>query len=587
VVAVLLSAPACIEVPDITPVQGEVRIRTPEATAYTKGVLDIGLEVTGHRPDRVELLRDGEVLAVLESPYTYAWDTTGETEGEHRLGARVVFGETAFAGEERVVVVDRTAPQVVSRAPEPGAENVWVRSPIQAVFSEPVKASTVTSASVRLTVGGVNVVRTVSLSGDGKTMTVVPGAPISAPSSVAIALTSAVTDLAGNDLEVPAGTWDWEHPTVLFAPAGPVFAKDSGSIDSYRYAFGADKQGNSLIVQAEKFLGYTQLRVYGSADSKWMELGRGLEARTSGFEPYNPTLRFDPIDDSPVIAWHEGNGSNESERIYVARWMGTQWDYLGGATGILPSHPDSLYPVMDLDATGKPLVAFYSDAEKDTYSYRWTGTAWEGVGDSINVALGMTSSYPLDISSGPSESLFLWVSGTTTDGTARLSVVQWDGSTWKPLRGTQPPVEVPNTTSVVRDLRIFVSPEGNPILTWLEKSVNSYSRAHSYIWQSNEWKAYCPPLEPTPESHSEQTRIEVDNSGTLWMVWAKRGDSIFHIEQCTSGSWSHFASSSTAPHPIPTATYSTFTPSPHTNGIQVVTTLPEGGTLVVHSHLNR
>ncbi|MCP3168989.1 hypothetical protein [Myxococcus qinghaiensis] len=132
VVAGLLSATACIDVPDITPVQGEVRIRTPGGTAYTKGVLDIGLEVTGHRPDRVELLRAGEVMAVLKSPYTYAWDTTGETEGEHRLGARVVFGETVFTGQERVVVVDRTAPQVVSRAPEPGAQDVWVKSPIQA-----------------------------------------------------------------------------------------------------------------------------------------------------------------------------------------------------------------------------------------------------------------------------------------------------------------------------------------------------------------------------------------------------------------------------------------------------------------------
>ncbi|MFY2556842.1 Ig-like domain-containing protein [Corallococcus terminator] len=577
-----MSTPACIQVPDITPVQGEVRIRTPEATAYTKGVLDIGLEVTGHPPDRVELLRDGEVLAVLESPYTYAWDTAGEAEGEHRLGARVVFGETVFKGEERVVVVDRTAPQVVSRAPEPGAEDVWVKSPIQAVFSESMKVGTVTSASVRLTVGGVEVVRTVSLSGDGKTMTVVPGTPILAPSAVAIALTSAVTDLAGNALDAPAGPWDWEHPTVLFEPAGPVFAKNSGSIGSSRSGFGSDKRGNSIIIQTEKFLTHTQLRVYSNTGSKWTELGRGLEARTGSFEPDKPILRFDPLDDSPVIAWHEGQGSNDSERIYVARWMENQWNHLGGPTGILPSHPDSLYPVMNLDATGKPLVAFFSDAEKNTYVYRWTGTAWEGVGDSINLALSMTSSSPLDIRSGPSQSLFLWVTGST-DGTPAPSIIQWDGFTWKPLRGAQPSVN----PSFGWSQRLFISPEGNPILTGLAQATSGSTQARSYIWESNEWKIYCPPLEPTMDSHSEMTRLEVDDNGTLWMVWAKQLETVFHIEQCVSGSWSHFASSSTAPHPIPTAKFSTFTPTRHTNGIQVVTTLPDGGTLVVHSHPNR
>ncbi|NVJ22121.1 Ig-like domain-containing protein [Myxococcus sp. AM011] len=585
-VAVLLSAPACIEVPDITPVQGEARIRTPEGTAYTKGVLDIGLEVTGHRPDRVELLRDGEVLAVLESPYTYAWDTTGETEGEHRLRARVVFGETVFSGEERVVVVDRTAPQVVSRAPEPGAQDVWVKSPIQAVFSEPMKVDTMTSASVRLTVGGVDVVRTVSLSGDGKTLTVVPGTPISAPASAAIALTSAVTDLAGNALDVPTGPWDWEHPKVLFEPAGPVFAKNSGSIGSFRSGFGSDKQGNSIIVQTEKFLANTQLRVYSNTGSQWTELGKGLEARTGSFEPSKPILRFDPLDDSPVIAWHEGEGSNESERIYVARWMGNQWSYLGRSTGILPSHPDSTYLVMDLDATGKPLVAFYTDAEQTTYVYRWTSTTWEAVGGSINLQLNMSASSPFDIRAGPSQSLFLGIAGTK-DGTPKLSVAQWDVSTWKPLRGTQPPVEVPFNASFARNPRLYVSPGGSPILTWLEKVGNSYAKAVSYVWESNEWKVYCPSLTPSADDHSEQTRLEFDNSGTLWMVWAKWGDSIFHIEQCTSGSWSHFSSSSTAPHPIPTATFSTFTPTQHTNGIQVVTTLPDGGTLVVDSYLNR
>ncbi|WP_217439496.1 Ig-like domain-containing protein [Myxococcus sp. CA056] len=584
-VAVLLSAPACIDVPGITPVQGEVRIRTPEATAYTRGVLDLGMEVTGHRPDRVELLRDGEVLAVLESPYTYSWDTAGEAEGEHRLGGRVVFGETVFTGEERVVVVDRTAPQVVSRAPEPGAQDVWVKSPIQAVFSEPVNASTVTSASVRLTVGGVEVARTVSLSGDGKTMTVVPATPISGPTSAAMVLTLAVTDRAGNALEVPVGTWDWRHSTMMLLPYGPVLAKDSGNLGVHLYEFGSDKQGNSVIVQSEKLPAYSRLRVYSNTGSQWMELGSGLEARTSGFEPYNPTVRFDPLDGTPVVAWHEGNGSNESERIYVARWMGTHWSYLGGTSGILPSISDSTHPVMDLDATGKPLIAYYSDTEQTTYAYRWTGTAWEPLGGSLNALLGLDSSYPIGIKVGPTQSMFLAMRGQK-NGQSKLYVVRWNGTDWKPLQEAQPPVGVPFELSQFREPRLSLAPDDKPILAWVDQPVEGPAQAHSYIWKNDAWEVYCPQHTPPTEPTSEMTRLELDDTGTVWMAWSAKGTPFFHIERCTSGSWTPFASSETTLPPISTATFSEFTIT-GINTIQVVTTLADGGTLVVHSHLNR
>ncbi|HZI12296.1 MAG TPA: Ig-like domain-containing protein, partial [Myxococcus sp.] len=141
----MLCEPACIQVPDIEPARAQVRFVAPEGTAYTNGALEVRLEVEGHPADRVELLRDGEVLAELAPPYTYRWETAGEAEGTYRLEARAVLGEVAFESEAREVVVDRTPPRLVSRTPEAGAEDVWVRAPVRAVFSEPLKAGTVTS----------------------------------------------------------------------------------------------------------------------------------------------------------------------------------------------------------------------------------------------------------------------------------------------------------------------------------------------------------------------------------------------------------------------------------------------------------
>ncbi|MFY2556843.1 Ig-like domain-containing protein [Corallococcus terminator] len=348
-----MSTPACIQVPDITPVQGEVHIRTPEATAYTKGVLDIGLEVTGHRPDRVELLWDGEVLAVLESPYTYAWDTTGETEGEHRLRARVVFGETVFAGEERVVVVDRTAPQVVSRSPEPGADDVWVKSPIQAVFSEPMKASTVTSASVRLTVGGVEVVRTVSLSGDGKTMTVVPGTPISAPTSAAIALTSAVTDLAGNEVSNPSEAWNWALP--YWIPWGatnvslPLGLHDTG-------IHRIDSSGRLLATWPLHTdpSGRPQLNRWGGTDWEFWG-GTYIDSAIMSSNEGPPLL----LDDTgnPVVAWVSAY-THDKSLIHIRRWTTGVWQQLESPTPEGTGLPVKLHPTLQWTPAGQLAIAW-------------------------------------------------------------------------------------------------------------------------------------------------------------------------------------------------------------------------------------
>ena len=353
VVAALLSATACIDVPDITPVQGEVRIRTPEGTAYTKGVLDIGLEVTGHRPDRVELLRDGEVMAVLKSPYTYAWDTTGETEGEHRLGARVVFGETVFTGQERVVVVDRTAPQVVSRAPEPGAENVWVKSPIQAVFSEPMKLDAVTSASVRLTVGGVDVVRTVSLSGDGKTMTVVPGAAISAPASAAIALTSAVTDLAGNAVRNPSEPWNWALP--YWIPWGgtsvplPLGLHDTG-------VHRIDSSGRLLATWSLHTdpSGRPQLNRWGGTD--WEFWGGTYIDSAIMSSNEGPPLLLDNTG-NPVIAWVSAY-THDKTLIHIRRWNTGVWQQLESPTPEATGLPLKMHPTLQWTPSGQLAIAW-------------------------------------------------------------------------------------------------------------------------------------------------------------------------------------------------------------------------------------
>ncbi len=133
-----------------------VTIRSPAGagTVYTNGSVDFQIDVGGEAPDKLELLSDGTPFANLKAPYTYGWDTTSLAEGTRTVTARATLGSKAFSSAALTVVVDRTPPAVISRAPTPGDGNVWVKAPIEVAFSEAVNAATVNDSSVGLSGSG-------------------------------------------------------------------------------------------------------------------------------------------------------------------------------------------------------------------------------------------------------------------------------------------------------------------------------------------------------------------------------------------------------------------------------------------------
>lgn len=513
VVAVLLSAPACIEVPDITPVQGEARIRTPEGTAYTKGVLDIGLEVTGHRPDRVELLRDGEVLAVLESPYTYAWDTTGETEGEHRLRARVVFGETVFSGEERVVVVDRTAPQVVSRAPEPGAQNVWVKSPIQAVFSEPMKVSTVTSASVRLTVGGVDVARTVSLSGDGKTLTVVPGAGYAPSHPVQLVLTEQLVDLAGNSLTTESADWDWTIP--FWIPWGTGDGALLSARDSSMKSHAFDATGNLLAIWNLSDNGSHWLYVKRYENGEWKTYGQTHFASSNQGVFLDSSLILDSAG-NPIVAWTQP-GSSSSSTVQVKRWTGTQWEPLGARVEVDAAMPQKAHPHLEWAPSGQPAIAWSESDVIETTTVcaaEWVTSNWRPLGNCFD-ARG-TSNYstnPVLKYTRSKVPTIAWVAAGSPEHAVHVS--QFVDNTWTVLDAEDHNIRINDPY-----VSLALGPTDQPILTWLADTGSGNDCVATENWFDSYWALLgSPQLPPAGTITTTGPALETDSTGTPFIAW--------------------------------------------------------------------
>lgn len=525
---VLLSSPACISVPDIEPVKAEVRITSPDGTAYTNGVLEVRLEVTGHTPERVELLSDGEVLAEVAAPYVYAWDTKGVAEGAHQLVARAVFGEVTFASEAREVVVDRTAPTVVSRTPEPGAQDVWVKAPIQAVFSEPVKVGSLTSDSVKLTVGGVEVARTVSVGADGRTVAVVPGAGYEASNSVTLEFLPQATDLAGNSVSL-AEPWTWLVPYwIPWGNSDNAIVRDqSGWVDKYAY----DSSGNLTAIWQAQYTNSFSISVRRFEAGDWTALGQVLVSTKNEFEIPSKDIVLDGSG-TPVIAWSQ-LGTSSSAEISIKKWVDNQWVSLGNGLSSLDGLPRRQFFDLQTSPRGTPSIAWSAEDGSGTGKMcmsEWRTSEWALTGTCIGILTNPVYYTNPTLKFSPAGyATVAWFE--EQGGYNKFSASQYVNGTWTRLDSGN---DEHSTDLQITSISMTFNSGGLPAIAWnFPLGGGSYALITEY-WSGEAWQLLgtVPPYRPTgPQGvHS----LQADASGTPFLTWV---DTRLHVQRWTGTSW--------------------------------------------------
>ncbi|MGE5247202.1 MAG: Ig-like domain-containing protein, partial [Verrucomicrobiota bacterium] len=152
------------------------------------------------------------------SPLAYATNytatiTTAVTDlaGNH-LAANRTWAFTTGAAP------DSTPPTVSSTAPVNNATGVPLSSQVSATFSEPMKASTITTANFKVVQGTVGVPGTVTLNGSGTTATFKPSAALANGTTYTATITTGVQDAAGNAM---ASNYSWSFTTAAAADATP------------------------------------------------------------------------------------------------------------------------------------------------------------------------------------------------------------------------------------------------------------------------------------------------------------------------------------------------------------------------------
>jgi len=216
----------------------------------------------------------------------------------------------------------------------------------------------------------------------------------------------------------------------------------------------------------------TFLRQYNGGG--WIELaGSANNYGVSGESTYDATKPAVAVmsDGRPVVAWKRTHGVATGERVFVAKWDGTNW------VGLASSHTNGIaydgnYRLVDdldmiVDSSGMPVVAWADTTLQRIVIRRWNGASWAALPNQGNTFV----QYP-KLAAGPGGTIYLtWVE---TYGANPLPYVsqqvfasRYSGGSWSAINGSMTFPGISATTSgIPRRPSIAVSPAGTAYVTW-------------------------------------------------------------------------------------------------------------------------
>ncbi|MCY1019446.1 Ig-like domain-containing protein [Pyxidicoccus sp. MSG2] len=507
------SKPAPEPTPDPTPASCDatglsVTLLSPTGPVTTRGVVPVALAISG-QVDRVDLMRDGLVLATLTAPYTFEWDTASVAEGTYQLLGRATCGTTRVTSAIQPVVVDRTPPSLTERSPAPGAE-VAAGGAIRLDFSEPLLPSSVTADSLALKVDGQHVEASVALSPDGRTLTLTPAQPLVAPASAEVTLTDALTDGVGNAV-VPPAPWTFSVPRWLDAQGAvtlaaanerfaqpPILQLDTAGRPALVFRVASGPTG-AYAARTSRWTGsaWTPLVDSGGSGSLAVAFAMGKEDRimlsdlrdVGGWRldlEYHTPRRTPASDfifncESPVAAvGPRGLGvvaaayaiSRVPPFVILVEGFGdngqVEFPDLPGAH----EDEDQRLPALAMDAEDRPVVAWLDERGAIAVA-RWKGTFWELLGTRLPTQ-GLSGEPTLRVDA---QGRFVLAWREVEGSESRVRLHRFTTGDWSAMAS---PSGVAPPPAAAPSLAMDLDAEGNPVLAWTEAGSPAKVRVMRY-----------------------------------------------------------------------------------------------------------
>ncbi|MDX6649005.1 MAG: hypothetical protein QOJ97_956 [Solirubrobacteraceae bacterium] len=266
--------------------------------------------------------------------------------------------------------------------------------------------------------------------------------------------------------------------------------------------------------------GFSLLRVRKLDGADWAQVGGALS--TAGISTRSPSLAN--IDGAPWVTATEFVGGDY--QTFVTRFDGTNWVRIGGSLNVSATQ-SSLDP--DIVAVfgqvvfgpSTPYVAFgeFDNSRYALHVKRWTGTAWEAVGSTLNQNAGYTaqgmSLVNLAGRFGGTPYVAWRETGQATQTLPKLYVAVLSGSSWSVLGGAL------NTNNSGSPSLAIV--QGTPWVAWTEDNgIARQLRVKRWDSTASAWVqvgAASLNVDPTSEADSPEL---VNSGGSAYVSFTEQ-----------------------------------------------------------------
>lgn len=504
-----------------------VRFVAPSATTHTNGILHLQVEVTNGTASCVQLFANDAPLTTLRPPFATDWDTSEMLEGTYELVARALVGGQAFESEPRTVIVDRTAPSVLSvevtaAGTTDGAASWFTNqrpTPVSGTSSEP-------GATVTISEGGRTVGTAIADEDRAWTTTLdlTPGPRHD--------LTARATDLAGNstpaaDARSFAITIDQTPLTISDRTPAPgaanVWSRDPITVTFNKPLDPATLSGHRSSPRlTREDASDGDISTIPLASPELSDDRTTLTLRPT-YVPQGPCLLTLRLPAGVADAF--GNAMAETQWT----WTVPEWQDLGVALTVpmraIPA------PRIGLSPDDRPVVgSFVAGILFSSWLAEWTGASggWSLRFDGFREEVGgVNPSVDFDALGRP---VMVW-EGSTCSGerceTSDISHGRWDGETFVITRSiSSPTISSPAraTAPVIR-----VDALGNQVMAWVETAADDRQRVVARSW-NGDWTSIVEVGLASSASYvgwynpnDGGIDASLDPSGDVRIVWAGVG----------------------------------------------------------------
>ncbi|MBN2361722.1 MAG: hypothetical protein JXR83_19880 [Deltaproteobacteria bacterium] len=336
-----------------------------------------------------------------------------------------------------------------------------------------------------------------------------------------------------------------------------------------------DSSGNPVVAWTERCTSTNYdiyIRRFDGVD--WVDLGAGSSTgggiSSNSGRSESPSLALD-ISGNPVVAWSDNTSGNYE--IYIKQFVGGGWVDVGAGSsssgGISDSTGSSLAPSLDLDGLGKPVVAWqdYASGDHEIYVKRFDGSVWADVGE------GSSSSGGISNNTGPSEAPSLDLDGSgkpivawhdSTSGYYEIYIKRYNGSVWVDVgTGSSTGGGVSDSPGRSYYPSLAVGFSGNPVVAWEESDEIYIKRFDGIAWLDVLSFASSGGGISDNTGNSEDPSLAVDSSGNPVVAWVDdtSGDDEIYVKRFDGSAWVEIGAGSSAGGGVSNNTGYSYNPS--------------------------